>query len=154
MNQFVSLLHNAKIAASVMVAIIIAFLMPIVPLILVVGVFIFTDTIIGIWRAKRMQQAITSKRLSNIVSKMVLYQAAIILFFILEKYILGDIVGFFISIPWFITKLIACTLCSIELKSIDESVQMVTQISVWARFKLMLKRTSEMKNEIEDVIEK
>lgn len=153
MNQLAHLFHNIKVTASVMVAIIVAFLMPIIPLIIVVGVFIFADTAFGIWRAVKTKQSITSKRLSNIVSKMVLYQSSIILFFIMEKYMLCDIVGYFISIPWFITKLIACTLCSIELKSIDESFRIVLGVSLWEKFKLMLKRTSEMKTEIKDAIE-
>lgn len=152
MNSITQLYHNLKIAASAIIAIIIAFLMPIVPLIIVVGMFIIADTLIGIWRSVKTKQRITSKRLSNIVSKMVLYQAAIILFFVMEKYILVDIIGYFVKIQWFLTKVMACVLCSIELKSIDESIQDVLGVSIWDRFKLLLKRSSEVKDEIEDAI--
>ena len=152
MNQIAQLYHNIKIAASAVIAIFISLVTPIKPLILVVGLFIAADTVIGIWRSIKTKQTITSRRLSNIISKMVLYQAAVILFFLMEKYMLTDIVGYFVKIPWFITKLIACTLCSIEIKSIDESFKDVLGVSIWDRFKLLLKRSSEVKDEIKDAI--
>lgn len=152
MNSISQIYRNLKIEVSALISIIVAFLMPIIPLIIVVGLFIIADTFIGLWRSVKKDQKITSKRLSNIVSKMVLYQSAIILFFIMEKYILVDMVGYFIKIPWFITKVMACVLCSIELKSIDESVQEVLGVSIWDRFKLLLKRTTEVKEDIKDSI--
>lgn len=152
MNQITQLYHNIKLAVSTMVAIIISFLMPIVPLLLIVGGLIFLDTCVGLWRAYKTSETITSKKLSNIISKTVLYQTSIITFFLIEKYIVGDMVIHFISIELFLTKVLACTLCSIELKSMDESYQLVTNVSIWDRFKLLLKRTSEVKKGVENII--
>lgn len=152
MNQLSHLYQNIKIACSTIIAIILAFLMPIVPLLLIVGGLILLDTCFGLWRAYKTNETITSKKLSNIISKTVLYQTSIITFFLIEKYIVGDLIWHFISIHLFLTKVLACTLCSIELKSMDESYQIVTNVSIWDRFKLLLKRSNEVKKGFNNII--
>ncbi len=138
----------AKIKLAHLFAIIISFLAPIQTIILTVGACIFADTFMGVWRAKKQGQQITSRRLSNIVSKMVLYQAAIILFFLIEKFILVDFITLFTAIPFFLTKLVACTLCFIECKSINENYEMISGISLFGKFKDMLTRAKELKEDI------
>lgn len=127
-----------------------AFFLPIQPLILTVGLFIGADTVLGIYRAKKKNEPVTSRRLSNIVSKMVLYEGAVLLFFLLEKFILADFVMAFVAIPWFLTKIIAATLCLIEVKSMDESFTSIYGFSVWDKFKSYLKRSKELKDELQD----
>ena len=68
---------------------------------------------------------ITSKALSAIVSKMVLYQSAVILVFILEKYLLINFFTSIFGVELFLTKIVATTLCGIELMSINESYKIV-----------------------------
>jgi hypothetical protein len=129
-----------------------AFLLPIKPLIILVGLCIFLDTIFGVWKAKKTNNKITSKGLSSIVSKMVLYQSAVILFFALEKFLVGDFILLFTSIPLFLTKVIATLLIGIELTSISENIEEATGVSVWQRIKIMLGRVKEIKNDVNDVI--
>lgn len=129
-----------------------AFLLPIKPLIVLVGVCIFLDTIFGVWKAKKTNNKITSKGLSSIVSKMVLYESAVILFFALEKFLVGDFILLFTSIPLFLTKVIATLLVGIELTSISENIEEATGVSVWQRIKIMLGRVKEIKNDVNDVI--
>jgi multisubunit Na+/H+ antiporter MnhG subunit len=129
-----------------------AFLLPIKPLIILVGLCIFLDTIFGVWKAKKTNNKITSKGLSSIVSKMVLYQSAVILFFALEKFLVGDFILLFTSIPLFLTKVIATLLVGIELTSISENIEEATGVSVWQRIKIMLGRVKEIKNDVNDVI--
>ena len=148
------LIEQLKTTTGVIIALVCSFLMPIATVLIVVGLFIFADTITGIWKSIKKQQKITSKRLSNVISKMVLYQSAVVLFFVLEKYILGDMVLHFISVQWFLTKLVALTLVSIELTSINENIYAVTGFSFWNKFKDLLKRTKEIKDEISDVSKK
>lgn len=131
--------------------VIVTFLLPIKGIIVVVGLSILVDTVTGIIKSKKLNEPITSRRMSNIVSKMVLYQSAVILFFCIEKYILGDIVSLFISTELIVTKLVAITLVSIELKSINENVKAYTGYSLWQRFKDLLIRAKEIKDDIEEV---
>jgi multisubunit Na+/H+ antiporter MnhG subunit len=129
-----------------------AFLLPIKPLIVLVGVCICLDTIFGVWKAKKIGEKITSKGLSSIVSKMVLYQSSVILFFALEKFLVGDFILLFTSIPLFLTKVIATLLIGIELTSISENIEEATGVSIWQRIKIMLGRVKEIKNDVNDVI--
>lgn len=131
-------------------AIILAFLAPIAPLILTVGLFILADTIVGIWKAKKINDKITSRKLSAIISKMVLYQSALIMFYLIDTFILQDFIKGFLQIPFFLTKIVAATLVFIELKSIDESTTIIFGFSFWDKFKDLLSRSKSLKKEFKD----
>lgn len=129
-----------------------AFLMPIKPLLILVGLMIFLDTIFGVWKCKKDGTKITSKGLSSIVSKMVLYQASVILFFALEKFLVGDFILLFTSIPLFLTKVVATLLVGIELLSISENIEAATGVNIWQKIKSMLGRAKKIKKDFGDVI--
>jgi len=141
---------NLKNCFTVIGGIILAFLMPIVPLILIVGAAITADTILGIIRAKKLKQKITSRKMSQVISKMVLYQGAVVLFYCIEHFILSDIIGLFTSIPLILTKLVTATLLSIELTSVSENIESAFGINLWKKFKEMLSRAKAVKEELED----
>ena len=151
-----TLLTTLKSQLAGVISIILAFLFPIRGLIIAVGLAIVLDTIIGIFKAKKLNgwNSVSSKKLSAIISKMFLYQGAIILFYMMDKFILGEFIALFIGVPLFLTKVLAATLCFIEIKSIDENIEIITGKSVWNRFKEMLTRAKEAKNEIQDLSEK
>jgi hypothetical protein len=149
MNLISYTLMKAKL--SYVLSILAAFILPVKPLLLTVGLCIAADTVMGLYRAKKKKEKITSRKLSNVVSKMVLYQSAVLLFFILEKFLLGEFVILFVSIPLFLTKLVAATLCFIEIKSIDESYTLINGYSLWSKFKALLARAKSAKEEIEDI---
>lgn len=153
-NEISIMLASVKASLLKVFAIFLAFILPIQPLIITVGLCIAADTIMGIWRSKKLKQAITSRKLSNVISKMVLYQSALLLFFCIEKFILADFIGYFVNIPWFLTKIVACTLAFIELKSISESYTLISGYSLWSKFKEMIKRGKDLKGDIEDFSKK
>jgi len=132
-------------------AIIAAFLAPITALIIIVGVCIFADTITGLMKAKKLKQEITSRKLSVVISKLFLYEGALILFFAMEKFILADFIGYFCDIPLFLTKLLASVLCGIEIMSINENYKAISGVSIWLKFKELLARAKEVKAEIKDL---
>lgn len=151
MIQELTILTSTKSLAIIIITIILAFLAPIIPLILIVGLCMILDTVAGIIRANKLKEPVTSRKLSKLISKMVLYQTALVTIFMIEKYILGEFVFLFTSIPLFLTKLTAATLAYIELKSISENIQIITGKNLWNIFKEMLNRTTELKNEVENV---
>ncbi len=153
-EQFFILLSAIKASLGNLFLIIAAFLMPIKPLIILVGVCILLDTIMGIWRAKRKGDKITSRKLSHIISKMVLYEICIVLFFCIEHFILSDFIGKLTEIPFVVTKLVAATLIFIEIVSMNESYQYIFGYSLWDKFKLMIKRSKSIKGELEDFTKK
>ena len=82
---------------------------------------------------------------------MFLYQGAIVLFFCIEKYILADFVGYFVDIELFLTKLVASILIFIELMSVNENYIAISGVSIWGKFKEMIRRAKEVKEEIKDL---
>ena len=99
-----------------------AFFVPIQGVLLLVGMSILADTIIGIYASKKAGREIISKRLGwGIISKMFAYEAAILMIYAIEILLLEDITALVLDIHLIVTKVAALTLVSIEAFSIDES---------------------------------
>ncbi len=131
-----------------------AFLIPIRPLIFLVGLMIILDTVSGIWKAKKIGEMITSSKLSRVISKMLLYQLGLITFFLVEKYLLGEFVLLFTSIQYFLTKIVAIFFCSVELMSLNENIKTVYGINFFQLFKQILIRAKTVKDDIANIGEK
>ena len=103
-------------------------LSPVMPMIYIAFFVILIDTAFGIWRSvkKGGWKAFRSRRLSHTLSKAFLYSGAILMVFLIEKYIAGDLVGHFISVDLVMTKMIAFFCVATEIKSINESYEDVT----------------------------
>jgi len=113
-----------------LISICFAFFLPISGILLMIGVLICIDTITGIWKAKKIGEKITSRKLSAIISKLALYEVTVIMFFLIDRFILNDIILTFFSVPFMLTKVVALVLSSIEVMSINESYKQVKNISV------------------------
>lgn len=125
-----------------------SFFLPVVPLILLVGGFILIDTILGVWAAKKRGEKITSRKLGNIIPKMILYQMAVLSAFVLDVWLLGEFIKFILSIDLLFTKLVAMTLIFIEILSINENFTFITGKNLFQSFKLMITRASSVKEDI------
>ena len=131
-------------------AMLIAFFAPIQGIMLTVGFLILMDTIFGVWKARKKKEKITSRGFSKIISKMFLYEGAIIGFFLIDKYILGDILFRLFSVEFLLTKLVGLVLASVEVFSIDENYRAVKKYGLWYAAKQLLARTKEVKEELKD----
>jgi len=129
---------------------ILLFFAPIQGLLIAVGVSILLDTIFGIFRAVRVSgwEFITSRRLSQIVSKMLLYQSCILLLYIIDIYVLSEFFNKLISIDLFATKICAILLIFIEGVSIKENFEKATGLDIWALLKKAIGRANELKEAI------
>ena len=136
----------------VIIAVVLAALMPIKPLILLVGVCISLDTFFGIYRAVKQRKKITSRALSAVISKMALYELALILFYFIDSIILNDITKSFTPVDLFITKMVAAVLVSVEVLSILENIKLATGHDFIGMAKKTLRRSKSIKNEVEDII--
>lgn len=105
---------------------------PVVPILLTIGFLIMTDFFVGLYRAYKMKEKITSRKMGNTISKMFLYQLTILSLFLFETYIIGPIIP--------LTKLGAGLIAVTELKSIDESVEKMTGVGIWKRLVKIIKR--------------
>lgn len=134
------------------IAVCLAALMPIKPLILLVGVCISLDTFFGIYRAIKQRKKITSRALSEVISKMALYEFALILFYFIDSIILNDIAKSFTPVDLFVTKMVAAVLVSVEVLSILENIKLATGYDFIDMAKKTLRRSKSFKNEVEDII--
>lgn len=120
-------------------------LAPISPLVIIAIISIILDTCFGIWRSVRKSgwKSIRSRRLSHTISKTLLYSGAIVFIFLLEKYVVADILGHFIAIDLLMTKAFTTFCVYTEIKSINESYFSVTGVNVWDKFIKFTKRSKE-----------
>lgn len=125
------------------------FFAPIKGLLIAVGVAIALDTIFGIFKAIRIKEEINSRRMSNIVSKFVLYQMSVLLLFAIDKFLLGEFFKIWFQIDNFFTKVVAIILIFIEMTSIKENFEVAFKINIWKMLKTTIQRAKYIKNEIE-----
>lgn len=125
------------------------FFAPIQGLLISVGTAIALDTIFGIAKAIKLKDKITSRKLSNIVSKFVLYQAAVLLIFTIDTFLLGEFFKLWFSIPFFFTKIVTIILIFIEAVSIKENFEEAFSVNVFRLLKKFLKRGVEIKEDID-----
>jgi hypothetical protein len=125
------------------------FFAPIQGLLISVGTAIALDTIFGIAKSVKIGEAITSRKLSNIVSKFVLYQAAVLLIFTIDTFLLGEFFKMWFSIPYFFTKVVTIILIFIEAVSIKENFEQAFNVDVLKMLKKFLKRSAEIKEDID-----
>lgn len=127
------------------------FFAPIVGILIAVGVAIALDTILGIAKAVILKDKVTSRKLSNIVSKFVLYQSAILLLYTIDKFLLGEFFKIWFSIPFFFTKVIAIVIIFIELTSMKENFEAAFKIDIFQKLKILLRRSKELKDGIDEL---
>jgi hypothetical protein len=113
-----------------------------------IGLLITIDTFTGIWKANKLKEKITSRKLSSIISKLALYEITVIMFFLIDKFILNDIILTFFSVPLMLTKIVALVLASIEVMSINENYKVVKGIDLWQSMKLLFARAKDIKDDL------
>lgn len=95
-----------------------AFFAPVIPCLSLLISIIFVDFFTGIWKARRLKQKITSFRMRDSITKMVLYSILILLGFSIETIILSG------HIP--LLLIVAGLIIVVEFYSIIENVEQIT----------------------------
>lgn len=134
-----------------LVAVIASVFAPISGIMITIGLAILIDTIIGIWKAKKLNEKLTSRRLSRIISKILVYEASVMLFFLIDMYMLGDILKHFFTIEYLLTKVVGLILVSVEVFSIDENYKAVKGFGIFDAFKKLVAKAKDVKDEIDTI---
>ena len=92
-------------------------LAPIKPLILACGALIVADMVTGMVAAKKRKEKLKSAEMRRSITKMVVYQVAIISAFVLETYMLEGLLP--------VTKVVGGVIGMVEFKSILENVSTI-----------------------------
>jgi len=127
-------------------------LAPIKVFISTIGVFVIADTILAIYTTIKLNglKSFRSNKLFNIVVKTFFYMGAIILAFLLDKFIFeGSIFG----VTYLMSKAMTLLFCYIELKSLDETSMKLGNKSIWVLFKELFSKGKELKQDLDNIIE-
>ena len=100
-----------------------AVLAPIKAILLVTGFLIFADLLSGVIAAKKRGETISSGGLRRTITKCLVYNLAVISGFLVEKYMLADIIP--------ISKLISGVISLVELKSILENLNSINGTDIF-----------------------
>tara|TARA_R100001463_G_scaffold60147_2_gene112585 strand:+ start:464 stop:889 length:426 start_codon:yes stop_codon:yes gene_type:complete len=135
-------------------AIVSSFFLPISGILILIGVSVILDTLTGVWKSRKLGASITSRKLSSIISKVLLYEVTVMLFYLIDYYILNDIVLTFFSVELMTTKILALVLVSIEVISINENYKAVKNIDLWESLKNLFARAKEVTQDFKNINEK
>ena len=149
--QLYILLANIRLSFTKLLAVVGAFFLPISGILFLVGFAIFVDTLTGLWKAKKLKIPITSRKLSAVISKLFLYELAVIGFYLIDFWILNDIIKQFFSVELMLTKILSLVLVSIEVMSINENYFAIRKISIWQGMKNLFSRAKEIKQDINGI---
>jgi hypothetical protein len=123
-----------------------SFFAPIQVILLVIGLAIFVDTVVAI---RLTTEKFSSRRLrKGLVGKMITYQSAVILFFLIDYAMVNDMVKTVFSVDYTLTKLVGLFLASIEVVSIDEKIRIKygDDKGFIARFKRFISNAKKIKD--------
>ena len=126
---------------------------PIYGLLIAVAAAIILDTFTGIFKSIKLNgfKSIRSRKLSNIVSKMLLYEVCVLFLFLMDKFLLNEFVVRSFGIEFMFTKICAILLMFIELVSIKENIEDAFKIEIWPMIKKLLSRAKEFKSDIDEI---
>jgi len=107
------------------------------------------DTIVGLWKAAKLKEKITSKKARfGFVPKLISYVAAIMLVYMSDYFIISELLSTVISIEFFATKVVALALLSVEVKSIDESFKAVKDCSFLEKITGLILKMKDIKKHL------
>jgi len=129
-----------KTKISIFALSLLSILAPVKPMVLIAIAFIWLDLCFGVWRSVRLKgwRSIRSRGLARTVSKSLLYAGGIVAVYFLEKFVISDLIGLFVSVELVLTKAFTFFCAFIEIKSINESYFDVTGKDVLKSFKEFL----------------
>jgi hypothetical protein len=126
---------------------------PIYGLLVAVGTAIVLDTFTGVFKSIKLHgwRSVRSRKLSHIVSKMMLYEICILLLFVMDKFVLNEFVKHAFGFEFMFTKICAILLMFIELVSVKENIEEAFGIDIWSMLKKALSRAKEINHDIQDL---
>ena len=136
-----------------LLAALVLFFAPIQQLVMVVGLAILLDTFTGIYKSVKLSgwKSIRSRKLSNIISKMVLYEISIIVLYPIDKFLLNELLLNVVSVQFFSTKVACVLLILVEITSIKENIEAALKINIWKNLKNLINRAKEISNNVDDI---
>ena len=126
---------------------------PISGLLVAVGAAIILDTITGVFKSVKLNgwKSVRSRKLSAIISKMMLYEICILLLFVIDKLVLNEFIQSSFGFKFMFTKICAILLMFIELVSVKENIEEAYKIDIWAMLRKAFARAKELSDNIKEI---
>lgn len=128
------------------ITVVASFFAPVAPLVVLVGGAIFADTFLGVWGALKRGEVFSSRRLGDVITKMLIYQAVLLFGYGLDVFLVGEFFAHMFTIENIMTKVIAMVLIYTEAVSIDENIQSITGKNFVKSLKEMFARSKKLKD--------
>jgi hypothetical protein len=113
-----------------------AILAPIHAVMAVVGILIAADFVTGIWAARKRSEKITSAAMRNTLTKMAIYQTAVVTGFLLGHFIMDDVIP--------VAKLVAAVIGTVEFKSLLENANTILGVDIFKELLLKLSSKNDL----------
>lgn len=126
---------------------------PIYGLLIAVGSAIVLDTYTGIFKSIKLNglKSIRSRKLSNIISKMALYEICIVFLYLIDNYVLNEFIKSAFGFDFMFTKICAILLIFVELVSIKENIEETFKVDIWRLLKKSFNRAKEIKSDLDEI---
>lgn len=126
---------------------------PIYGLLIAVGSAIVLDTFTGIFKSIKLNgwKSIRSRKLSNIISKMALYEICIVFLYLIDNYVLNEFIKSAFGFDFMFTKICAILLIFVELVSIKENIEETFKVDIWQLLKKSFNRAKEIKGDLDEI---
>lgn len=126
---------------------------PIYGLLIAVGSAIVLDTFTGIFKSIKLNgwKSIRSRKLSNIISKMALYEICIVFLYLIDNYVLNEFIKSAFGFDFMFTKICAILLIFVELVSIKENIEETFKVDIWKLLKKSFNRAKEIKSDLDEI---
>ena len=128
------------------------FLLPVRPLLLVIGFAILVDTIFGIIASKKCNEPILSNKLARVSTKSVIYMTLTLLTYGIDIVLLNALLMNYLKIQLLFAKLVGVGIVIVEVFSIDEKIRkMNDNKGIWYYFTLILSKGKAFTGALKDV---
>lgn len=126
---------------------------PIYGLLIAVGSAIVLDTFTGIFKSIKLNglKSIRSRKLSNIISKMALYEICIVFLYLIDNYVLNEFIKSAFGFDFMFTKICAILLIFVEIVSIKENIEETFNVDIWQLLKKSFNRAKEIKSNLDEI---
>lgn len=126
---------------------------PIYGLLIAVGSAIILDTFTGIFKTIKLNgwKSIRSRKLSNIISKMALYEICIVFLYLIDNFVLNEFIKSAFGFDFMFTKICAILLIFVELVSIKENIEETFKVDIWQLLKITFNRAKEIKGDLDEI---
>lgn len=113
---------------------------PIKGAVITVGILVFSDLILGIWAAIKRKEVISSSKMRNTISKLIIFEICLLLAYLTEIYLIGSLFP--------ISKIAASYIGLVELQSIIENLNDINGSPVFVKLlSLLNKKQDEIKDD-------